>query len=250
MTREEVVADYDVRSPASRTLLTVIGTIVFVAVVAGAVLGTSILMRDTKVSTSVVEIGESRQIVIDTGQADLRVVQGDPDVVKVTAHITSGMRKTTFEIGRRGDKIKVLSECQSWLSPGCGVKATLEIPEGFPVVIQTSSGDVVADSVDEGVLTVLTGSGDITGKALEVDEFFATSKSGDIAAGFKTQPFAFKATTTSGDISAAIPSGKRTFKVTAESKSGDVSSQINSDPDGKGFVWAKSTSGDIALRTK
>lgn len=250
MTRQEVIADYDIRSPASRTLLTVLGTILFVAVVAGLILGTSILKRNTKVSTSVVEIGKSAQIVIDTGAADLRIVQGDPDVVKVTSRITSGLRKTDFEIGRRGDEIKILSDCQTWLSPGCGVKTTLEIPEGFPVVIRTSSGDVVVDSIDEGALTILTGSGDITGKKLQVDELLAKSKSGDISAGFKTQPFALKATTTSGDISAVIPTGKRTYNVTATSKSGDVSSKIVSDADGKGFVLAESTSGDVTLRTR
>lgn len=250
MTRQEVVADYDIRSPASRTLLTVLGTILFVAVVAGLILGISILKRETKVSTSVVEIGESAQIVIDTGSADLRIVQGDPDVVKVTARITSGLRKTDFEIGRRGDEIKILSECQSWLSPGCGVRTTLEIPEGFPVVVRTGSGDVVADSIDEGALTILTGSGDITGKKLKVDELLATSKSGDISADFKTQPFALKATTTSGDISAVIPTGKRTYNVNASSTSGDVSSKVDADPKGKGFILAKSASGDIALRMK
>lgn len=250
MTEEEVVADYDIRSPASRTLLTVVGTVLFVALVIGAVLGTSLLKRNTKLSTSVVEIGKSAQIVIDTGSADLRIVQGDPDVVKISARITSGLRKTDFEIGRRGDEIKILSGCQTWLSPGCGVSTTLEIPEGFPVVIRTSSGDVVADSIDEGALTILTGSGDITGKKLKVDELLATSKSGDISADFKTQPFALKATTTSGDISAVIPSGKRTYNVMASSKSGDVSSKVDSDPKGKGFVLAKSTSGDIALHMR
>lgn len=248
--QDEVVADYDVRSPASRTLLTVVGTIAGVAIIAGLVLGTSILMRDTKVSTSVVEIGDSAQIVIDAEAADLRIVQGEPDVVKITASITSGLRKTDFQIGRRGDDIKIVSGCQTWLSPGCGVETTLEIPEGFPVVIRTSSGNVMADSVDEGALTVLTGSGDITGRQLEVDELFATTKSGDISADFKTQPFALKATTDSGDISATIPGGKVDYAVTTKSKSGDVSSTLNSDADGKGFVRATTGSGDIELRSK
>lgn len=247
---DEIVADYDVRSPASRTLLTVLGTILAVALIAGLVLGTSILVRDTKVSTSVVEIGDSAQIVIDAEAADLRIIQGEPDVVKITASITSGLRKTDFQVGRKGNEIKIVSGCQTWLSPGCGVDTTLEIPQGFPVVIRTSSGDVVADSVDEGALRVLTGSGDITGRRLEVDELFATTKSGDITADFKTQPFALKAMTDSGDISATIPGGKVDYAVTAKSTSGDVSSTLNSDPDGKGFVRATTGSGDIKLRSK
>lgn len=250
MTEKEVVADYDIRSPASRTLLTVLGTILFMALVIGIVLGISLLKRNTKVSTSVEEIGNSTQIVIDTGSADLRIVQGDPDVVKISARITSGLRKTDFEIGRRGEEIKIVSGCQTWLSPGCGVSTTVEIPEGFPVVIRTSSGDVVADSVDEGVLTILTGSGDITGKQLRVDELFATSKSGDITASFKTQPYGLKAATTSGDVSAVIPTGKQTYNVLAKSKSGEVSSMVDSDAEGKGIILVESDSGDISLRTE
>lgn len=245
---EEVVADYDVRSPASRTFLTVIGTVVAVAVVAGLVLGASVLTRDTKVATSLIEIGDSAQIVVDAGEADVRIVQGRPDVVRVEARITSGLQGTDFEIGRRGDEIKIVSGCLSWLNPGCGVTTTLEIPKGFPVVVKTSSGDVEADTIDEAVLTVRTGSGDITGTGLDVDELSADSVSGNISADFRTQPFALKASTTSGDISATIPEGKRTYAVTAKSTSGSVSSKMTSDEDGEGFVRAVTKSGAITLR--
>ncbi|QGG40751.1 DUF4097 family beta strand repeat-containing protein [Aeromicrobium yanjiei] len=250
MTEQEVIADYDVRSPASRTLLTVIGTIVFVLVAGGLVLGASVLMRDTKVSTSVVEIGESAQIVVDAGSADVRIVQGKPDVVHVEARVTSGLRKTDYEIGRLGDDIRIASGCQAWFNPGCGVETTIEIPKGFPVVVKTSSGDVVADTIEEGVLTVRTGSGNISGTALDVDELAADTVTGDISADFRTQPFALKASTRSGDISASIPQGDRTYGVEATSRSGKVSSKIASDEDGKGFIRATTRSGDISLRHK
>ena len=244
---EEVVADYDVRSPASRTLLTVLGTILAVALLVGLVLGASVLKRGTTVSTSDVELGDSAQIVIDAGSSDVRIVQGDPNVVRVSARITSGLRKTDFQIGRRGDEIKIVSGCQEWLNPGCGVDTTLELPEGFPVVIRTTTGDVSVRDVTEGVLTVQTASGDITGAGLELDEFSADTGSGDIAASFATQPFAFKATSRSGDISARMADGKRTYAVTATSTSGDVSSDVESDADGAGFIRATTGSGDIDL---
>ncbi|AWB91637.1 DUF4097 family beta strand repeat-containing protein [Aeromicrobium chenweiae] len=250
MTDQEVIADYDVRSPASRTLLTVVGTIVFVAVVGGLVLGASVLSRDTKVSTSVVEIGDSAQIVIDAGSADVRIVQGGPDVVRVKARITSGLLKTDFEIGRRGDDIKIASGCKTWLNPGCGVETTVAIPKGFPVVVKTGSGDVAAAGIDEGVLTVRTGSGNISGTALDVDELAADTVSGDISADFRTQPFALKASTRDGNISASLPQGDRTYGVEAKSTSGDVSYAITPDEDGKGFIRAITKSGDISLRLK
>ncbi|MET0929585.1 MAG: DUF4097 family beta strand repeat-containing protein [Aeromicrobium sp.] len=246
----EIVADYDVRSPASRTLLTVVGTILAVAIIGGLVLGASILKRDTTVSTSDIELGDSTQIVIDAGSSDLRIVQGDPDVVRVTARITSGLRKTDFRIGRRGDEIKIVAGCQTWLNPGCGVDTTLEIPEGFPVEIRTTSGDVVVRKVVEGVLKIVSLSGDIDASGLELDELQAATTSGDIDAVFAVQPFGLKAATMSGDITASIPDGKRTYVVTTTSKSGDVASQLDSDPDGRGLVRATSGSGDIDLRVE
>lgn len=244
---DETVADYDIRSPASRTLVTVIGTLLAVAVVGGVVLGTSVLLRDTTVATSVVDLGDSAQLAIDAGSADITLVEGDADVVKLTARITSGLRKTEYQLGRRGDEIKVSSGCQSWMSPGCGVDLTLEVPEGLPVLVDTTDGDVEAVSISEGVLTFSSTSGDITAAGLGVDEFSAVSRSGDVSAAFSRQPFGFKAVTTSGDISATIPDGERTYTVTTKSTSGDVSSVIGTDGRGEGFIRATTTSGDIAL---
>jgi hypothetical protein len=245
----ETIADYDVRSPASRTLLTVIGTLVAVGLFGGAVLGVSILMKDTKSSTRIIELGDSAQIVVNATTADIRVVEGADDVVKVTSRVTSGLRKTDFLIGRKGDEIKVISGCTTWLSPGCGVSLTLAVPKGIPVVINTTSGDVTADALEQGVLTVATASGDINVGGLTVDEFSAESSSGDVDVSFAKQPFGVKAITKSGDISASIPSGERTYAVTTNSKSGDVESTIEPDADGQGFVFATSISGDIELRT-
>jgi hypothetical protein len=245
---EETVADYDVRSPASRTLLTVLGTIVAVLVLAGLVLGASILKRDTRVSMSDVEIGDSAQLVIDAGAADVRLVDGDEDdIVRIRARITSGLRKTGFELGRRGDEIKIASSCQTWLSPGCGVTATLEVPKGLPIVVRTTEGDVRAESLAEGVVTVVSATGDISATALEVDEFSAETGSGSLSATFATQPFGVKATTRDGDIRATVPTGQRTYAVEVKSRSGDVDNTLTSDEQGEGFVRATSRSGDITL---
>lgn len=244
---KETVADYDVRSPASRTLLTVIGTIMTVLLLGGLVLGASLIKRETRVATADVELGESAQLVIDAGAADVRLVEGDDNVVRIRARITSGLRKTDYQLGRRGDEIKIVSACQTWLTPGCGVSATLEVPKGFPIVVKTTAGDVKADSLVEGVLTVTSGSGDIAVMGLKVDEFSADTGSGDISATFATQPFGVKATTRSGDIRATVPAGKRTYVVVVSSKSGDVSNSLTGDERGEGFIRATTGSGNIAL---
>lgn len=252
---QETVADYDVRSPASRTLLTVIGTIVTVLILGGLVLGASLIKRDTRVATADVELGDSALLVINAGAADVRLVEGEEGVVRIRARITSGLRQTDYQLGRRGDEIKIVSRCQTWLSPGCGVSATLEVPKGMPIEVKTTSGDIRADSLAEGVLTVTSGSGNVSVRDLKVDEFQANTASGDISATFATQPFGLKATTRSGDIRATVPAGKRTYAVVASSKSGDiansldgeVASTLDADQEGGGFVRATTDSGDITL---
>ena len=245
---EEIVSDYDVRSPASRTLITVIGTLLAVGVILGLLLGASILMKKTTSTTSVVKLDNVAQIVVRGTSADIRIVPGaDADAITVHAKVTSGLKKTDYQLGRKGDELKVVSDCLSWLSPGCGVSLTIEVPKDFPILVETTSGDVSA-SEPGGNLTVSTASGDISATKLAIDELSAESRSGDISAQFVDQPFAFKATTSSGDISATIPSGKRTYTVTAESNSGDVTSGITSDDKGEGFIRATSKSGDIRLR--
>jgi hypothetical protein len=252
---QETVADYDVRSPASRTLLTVIGTILTVVMLGVLVLGASLIKRDTRVATADVELGDIAELVINAGAANVRLVEGEEGMVRIRARITSGLRKTDYQLGRRGNEIKIISDCQTWLSPGCGVSATLEVPKGMPVVVKSTSGDVRADSLAEGVLTVTSGSGDVTVEDLRVDEFSADTGSGDISATFATQPFGVKAATHTGDIRATVPAGKRKYAVVVSSRSGnisnsldgDVASSLDADQEGGGFVRATTDSGDISL---
>jgi hypothetical protein len=245
---KELVADYDTRSPASRTLMTVLGTVLVIALLGGAVLGVSVLMKDTTAVTSEIEIDGAAQLAVVATTADITVVEGDADVITARARVTSGIRETRYELGRRGDELKIVSDCLGWLSPGCGVALTLEVPKGFPVLVTTTTGDVTADDVEQGVLTVATTSGDVRAHGITVDEFSVETGSGDVSAVFAAQPFAFKASTDDGDVAATVPSGDRTYVVTTASASGDVSSDLESDEDGEGFVRVSSTSGDIAVR--
>jgi len=255
---EETVADYDVRSPASRTLLTVIVTILTVLLLGGLVLGASLIQRETRYATADVELGDVAQLVINAGTADVRLVEGDEGMVRIRARVTSGLRKTDYQLGRKNNEIKIVSDCQTWLSPGCGVSATLEVPKGLPIVVKSTSGDVKADSLAEGVLTVATISGDVTVSDLKVDEFAADTGSGDIKATFATQPFGLKAKTSSGDIHATVPAGKRKYGVVVSSKSGDIDNTLDGDvasslsvrEAGNGFVLASTDSGDITLANR
>lgn len=242
----ETVADYDIRSPAARTIITVVGTLVAVVAIAGLVLGLSIVRKDTRVATSQVDVGANAQLVINATSADLEIVEGEPDLLTITSSVTSGLRKTDYQLGRKGDEIRIVSQCQRWLNPGCGVRTRLKVPPGIPLVVRTTSGTVRATAISQGVLTVRSSTGDVTVADLGVDEFSVVTTAGDVVASFAKQPFGFKATTTSGDVSATLPPGDRSYDVTTRTR-GEVSSSLESDDDGEGFVRVTSRTGNIRL---
>jgi DUF4097 and DUF4098 domain-containing protein YvlB len=113
--------------------------------------------------------------------------------------------------------------------------------------VATDSADVTVDGLRDRVVTLATGSGDVRGGALQVQEFSARTDAGDIIATFDDQPFAFKAQTASGDVTARIPTGDIEYAVTVRSKTGDVRSDLESVADGQGIVRVVSDSGDIRL---
>lgn len=246
---EESIADYDVRSPAIRTVLTVLGTLAGVVAIAGVVLGLSLLSKDTRVATSEVDVSDSAQLRFVGTDANLHLVEGEDDVLVITSSVTSGLRKTDYQLGRRGDEIRIISGCQAWLNPGCGVDVTLKVPPGLPLVVTTTNGDVDATAISQGVLTVGSTTGDITATELGVDEFSASTSSGLVSAEFAEQPFAFKAATTEGAVKAVIPTGDRAFDVMTTSESGRIRSDLESTADGDGFVRVTTISGNITLST-
>jgi hypothetical protein len=238
----------DDRPPWVRTLLTVVITIVVVGVIAGVVAVVSLASSSTRTAANRLDVGDDPQLVIRSTDADVRLIEGTSTDVVIRAKVTSGLRKTKYELRRRGDEIAIVGSCLEWLSPGCGVVVSVAVPKKMPVLVATDSADVVADGLRDRVVTIATGSGDIRGQKLDLQEFSARTGAGDIVADFAAQPFAFKARTASGDITARLPEGDIGYAVTVRSASGDVRSALKSVPDGKGIVRVVSDSGDIVLR--
>ena len=237
----------DARPPSVRTLVTVAVTILVVGLVVGAVAVASLVSGSTRTAANRLDIGDDPQLAIRSTDADVRLVEGDSTDVVIRAKVTSGILDTSYELRRRGNEIEVVGSCISWLSPGCGVVVTVAVPPKLPVLVATDSADVTVDRLRDRVVTLATGSGDVRGGALQVQEFSARTDAGDIVATFDGQPFAFKARTSSGDITARIPSGDIEYAVTVRSRTGDVRSDLESVPDGKGILRVVSDSGDITL---
>jgi hypothetical protein len=236
------------RLPSVRTLLTVLVTLVVIGVVVGLIAMASLASSTTRTAANRIDVSGESQLVIRSTDADVRLIEGTSSDVVIRARVTSGIRETAYELRRRGDEIEVVGSCMRWISPGCGVVATVAVPAKLPVLVATDSADVVADGLRERVVTIATGSGDVRGRALSVLELDTRSHDGDVSAQFKDQPFAFKARTSSGDVSARIPSGEIDYTVSVKSRTGDVASDFESVPKAKGIIQVVSDSGDIRLR--
>jgi hypothetical protein len=238
----------DGRPPSVRTLVTVVVTIVVVGLVIGAVAVASLASGSTRTAANRLDVGDDPQLAIRSTDADVRLIEGDSSDVVIRAKVTSGILDTSYELRRRGNEIEVVGSCISWLSPGCGVVVTVAVPPKLPVLVATDSADVTVDGLRDRVVTIATGSGDVRGGALHVQEFSARTDAGDVLATFDDQPFAFKARTSSGDVTARIPAGDIEYTATVRSKTGDVQSDLESVPDAKGILQVVSDSGDIRLR--
>jgi hypothetical protein len=234
--------------PMRRTLFTVLGTVLAVALLVGAVALASALMRSTRSAVNAIDLGTSPQVAIKSADSDVHLVEARGEQLVVRATVTDGLRRTHYELRRSRAGVEVVSDCAAWLSPGCGVEVTIEVPRGVPVLVATDSADVVADGLRDRVLTVATGSGDVLGRHLQVQELSARTQSGAVIATFARQPFAVKAYTGSGDVRARLPGGAIDYRVDATSSSGHVSSDLPSGGTGDGLVMVHTASGDVDLR--
>ncbi|WP_019145988.1 DUF4097 family beta strand repeat-containing protein [Aeromicrobium massiliense] len=263
----EQVGDYDVASPESRTLVTVVGTILGALVLVGVFLLVSLAMRDTRVESQVIDLDGSAQVVLQATNADVRLVPGDGEDIRVRAEVDESLLSTDFELRRSGDAIAVAADCITWLSPGCGAEVTVEVPDGVPVEVTTTSGRAEVRDLETDVLvrtgsgdvvvggklatvSVTTGSGSVSSRDLDAVELKVVTGSGDVDAVLVEQPYALAVKTDSGDVEATLPDGERTYQVKTSSDDGDVTSDLEDDPDGEGLVSLQSDSGDVTLAVR
>lgn len=240
--------EYEPQSPLS-VFLRIAGSALAAVAVVAIVVGASVLLRKTTTAVSRIPVGSSPQLAFRSSNADLRIVPGSGKDVVVRARVTNGLRATTYALGREKDNatFSIVGRCIQWLSPGCGVSATIEVPDGYPLLVATGSGNVELEGLKDRVVTVATGSGSVTGRRLAVQELSVNTDHGIVTANFADQPYALKVTTDESDIRATIPRGKIAYLTNIKSTSGHVSSTIRSDRRGDGLIRLLSTSGNIVI---
>ena len=240
----------DPRSPLSRTLITVAATAVVVLLVVGLVLGVGRLTRSTSTTSETFATDPAQPLRFVVENLDVRVVPAAADVITVDVELVGGWLGTDFESEQDGGDILLSASCQELLIPGCGGSITLGVPAGTQFELQASGQDVDLAGID-GVATVRTGSGDVSGDDLALVDLSVTTSSGDVDLGFGQQPISVKATTDSGDVDVEVPSGDVAYDIVTTTDSGDVESDLEPGGDeAEGFIAIETASGDVNLEER
>lgn len=240
---------YEPQGPL-RIALRIIGSALAAFLVVGLLSLASTFIRSERVAVNEFDVSDVAQVAIRSTNSDLKIIEGKSDKLVIRASVTDGLVATNYELHETpGDnQIEIVGRCIRWLSPGCGVKATVAVPKDYPLLVATGSADVRAEGLRDRVVTIGTGSGNVEGVRLRVQEFSVDSDSGDVTTTFAGQPFALKVTTKNGDINARIPTGRIDYLVNVRSDRGKVTSNLVNRPDGRGIIRLLSDSGSITVR--
>jgi hypothetical protein len=233
-----------------RGSLQILGAAAAAVLVVAVISAVSLLLRSDRVAVNQLDVSDSAQVSIVSSTSNLKIIEGSGDRVVIRAKVTDGLKPTVYEIHRRNKDITIVGRCARWLSPGCGVSATVAVPKGYPLEIRTSSADVRVDRMTDParVVTIRTGSGNVTGRRLQALEFAVATDDGNVSASFSKQPSALKVRTISGDVTARIPNGDIKYLAKVHSDTGRVASSLMNVSNGRGLISLVSASGDITVR--
>ena len=231
-----------------RGSLRILGSAAAAFAVAGLFSLASLLIRSERIAVNELDVSDTSQVAIRSTNSDLKIIEGSSERLVIRAKVTDGLGSTDYELHRVDNQVEIVGRCMRWLSPGCGVKVTIAVPKDYPLLIATGSADVRAEGLADRVVTIGTGSGDVEGVKLRVQEFSVDSDRGNVSATFAKAPYALKVTTKDGDITAKIPNGKIRYLVNVASTTGKVESNLVDQKNGRGIIRLLSDSGDISVK--
>jgi predicted membrane protein len=179
---------------------------------------------------------DARSIVLDANSADVEVIHGDGDGIRVRAVRTGGSNEDfNVQVEESGDSVRVSHTAHNpWLFWDGNLKYIIELPSEAPVAISTTSGEVAVSDVSGGI-EIKTISGDVELERIAGPITVGTT-SGEVRL-HDSQSTGTNVKTTSGDIELEGLSGE----IVVESVSGEVDVRDAAN----GQVTISTTSGDI-----
>jgi DUF4097 and DUF4098 domain-containing protein YvlB len=227
--------------------------------------------------------GAVTEVRIDGSAGDVTLVpsSGHDVVVDSRAHGTLWLPKLETRID--GDHVTVRGDCHFVVFGSCGASFVVHVPQGIPVRVKTSSGDVRASGLSGPVnlqvssgdvdVTALSGgttahvssgdisatglsgrvvlessSGDVTSSALTAGFVEAHASSGDVDVDLASVPKGVDASSSSGDVMISLPHGSEAYDAQVDTSSGDHVVGVRTDPEAGRRLRAVTSSGDVTIR--
>lgn len=225
--------------PPAKTMLAPL----YASVVASLVAGCGCLDVDRDVYFFDLPIRELR---VDSDDANVEVVGGALEQVRVVVHRWWTQRQPRVDLGLRGQVLDVGYGCPE-RQTYCAVQLDLMMPSMLDVTIRADDGDVLLSDIT-GTIEVEGDRSEVWGFRLGSPRVEVSTEHGDVTLFHTTAPELLSVTTSDGDIEVTIPAGP--YEVIVESDKGEVllSPEIEHDPSAANRIELSSEGGSIYVR--
>jgi DUF4097 and DUF4098 domain-containing protein YvlB len=206
---------------------------------------------------------------IDSDNYRLEIVPADVKAVEVTRQVDgwvvlgSGPEKSwKLEDGRLVLKV----ECDAVVS-NCEGKATVKVPRGVTVSVDSDNGDVRASGFSTplrigsqngditvrettGTLDLSSDNGSVNTRGVTAATLKARTNNGDVRVGLRAGTAAdlIESRSDNGSVTVELPNDGGPYAVEADTKNGEAKVSVQHDPASKRVVNARSNNGDVTVR--
>jgi DUF4097 and DUF4098 domain-containing protein YvlB len=187
--------------------------------------------------------GVPEAVAVAVDQGDVRIEASTAGAqIAATARVRSVLAPGRVA-AVRNDQATLTWTCRLWTNCRADVEAT--VPRGSALRVTTDFGDL-AVSGELGAVDLETGSGEVRAEGIRGGIVSVRGRSGDVLLGILDQPRRITVDVTSGDITVRLPAGA--YRVTTSARAGDVTlREVRHDPAAAAAIDLTTTAGDIVL---
>lgn len=197
---------------------------------------------------------------------DVRLVRSQDDVVRVEAELLGGLQDPDYTVAHAGGTARIGADCAGVFTGACEVEATISVPVGTRVLVDSIDGDIeatdlVGDRVqlrtrdgDVGLtggrvasVELQTRDGDVRLEGTDVaDRLAAGTRDGDVTLWPRTATTRFDIDVADGDVEVRVP--RRTpYRTDLATADGTRTIEVPTDPEAERSIRVRSRDGDLRL---
>ena len=254
------------RQPRRSRFWLVAGSLLLVPVLLWSVFNVVLLVaHDEQTITEAVAADGVTVVEVRNPTGRVEVVGSDVDQITIRSEVSHGLRRTGHGHRMDGDRLVIWGTCPVIGSSWCEVKYRIEVPRdmavdvrsatrvelravGGPVEAKASNGSIDAVGLSGSVVLHST-NGDVDVERHRGDDLVATTTNGDVDVAIEVPPRRVEARSTNGDVVVALPPSEvLRYRVTVESRNGDRTNEVITDPNADREVSARTRNGDATVR--